>query len=118
VYLLLLLAVFALTGVFAVQNEGSQVLHLLGYSRSLPIWVPTTTAVGVVSGLLLLGNALAGLRYRIREIGHARDVAEHHSVIDALRAENADLREELAALVGELRGAASSQAGGAVPDRK
>lgn len=112
-YLILLLAVFALTGVFAVQNEGTQVFHLLGYTWTLPTWVPTTVGVGIVSALLLLVASYSGLGSRFREIGHGREIDDHRRVIQDLRDENARLREQLAAARGEVRGAARGTGAGA-----
>jgi len=113
-YLILLLVVFALTGVFAVQNVGTQDFNLLGYTWNLPIWAPTAIGVALVSLLLMLHMSHAGLGSRFRELGHGREIDEHRDQIDGLRAENARLREELAATRGEVRGAAST---GAPPRR-
>src|SRR5256885_7283655 len=96
-YLILLIALFILTGVFAVQNESSQVFHFLGYSWQLPTWGPTAIGIGVVSILLILVISYAGIGSRFREMGHGRLIDEHRRAIDDLRAENARLREELAA---------------------
>ena len=109
-YLILLLVVFALTGVFAVQNVGTQAFNLLGYTWNLPIWAPTAIGVALVSLLLMLHMSHAGLGSRFRELGHGREIDEHRDQIDGLRAENARLREELAATRGEVRGAASTGA--------
>jgi hypothetical protein len=114
-YLIVLLAVFALTGVFAVQNGGTQDFHYLGYSRALPIWAPTAVAVGVVSLLLIVVMSLTGLGSRIREIGHGREIDQHVRAIEELRAEIGRLREELA---GARAVGPAAQAGGAVPERK
>jgi hypothetical protein len=120
-YLILLLAVFALTGVFAVQNSGTQDFHYLGWGRSLPVWAPTAVGVGVVSVLLIAVRSYAGLGSRLREIGHGREIDQHVRVVEDLRAENARLREELAEARGALSvvpKAGGDQAGGAVPEKK
>ncbi len=110
-YLIALLVVFALFGVFAVQNDGTQTFTLLGYTWTLQTWVPTAIGTGVVSALLLLHMSYAGLGHRIRELGHGRALGEHRDAIEELRAENSRLREELAAVKGEVRGAAVSNGG-------
>jgi uncharacterized integral membrane protein len=107
-YLILLMVVFALTGVFAVQNAGTHDFSLLGYTWSLPLWAPTAIGVAVVSVLLMLHMSHAGLGSRFREMGHGREIDEHRDRIDGLLAENAKLREELAAAQGEVRGAAAA----------
>jgi uncharacterized integral membrane protein len=103
-YLIALLAVFALFGVFAVQNGGTQDFTLLGYMWNLPTWAPAAIGTGIVSVLLLLHMSHAGLGSRFRELGHSRRLDEHRDTIEGLRAENGRLREELAA----MRGAAAS----------
>jgi uncharacterized integral membrane protein len=103
-YLIVLLVVFGLLGVFAVQNGGTQDFTLLGYTWNLPIWVPTAIGTAIVSVLLLLQMSHAGLGARFREFGHGRSLNEHRGVIEELRDQNARLREQLA----ELRGAASA----------
>lgn len=103
-YVILLLALFAITAVFAVQNEGTQVFHLAGYSWMLPTWAPTAIGVGAVSVLLILVMSYSGIGSRFREIGHGRAIDEHRRMIDGLRAENVRLREELAAAQGAARG--------------
>jgi len=109
-YVILLLVVFALTGVFVAQNGSTHDFSLLGYTWTLPIWAPTAIGVAAVSVLLLLHLSHAGLWSRFREMGHWRELDEHVNRIDRLRAENAQLREELAAARGQVQGAA---AGGA-----
>jgi hypothetical protein len=111
-YLILLLAVFALTGVFAVQNDSAQHFTLLGYAWTVPVWAPTVVGVAVVSVLFLLHMSHAGMGDRIRAVRSDRSLDEHRGMIDDLRAQNARLREELAAVRGELRGAAR---GGVAP---
>lgn len=107
-YLILLLAIFALAGVFAVQNPGSQVFHLLGYSWLLPTWAPAVIGVGAVSVLLILVMSYAGIGSRFRQMGHGREIDVHRRQIEDLRAENARLREELAAARGAAAGPASA----------
>jgi hypothetical protein len=109
-YLILLLVVYALFGVFAVQDSGTHDFTLLGYTWNLPLWAPTAVAIAAVSVLLLLHMSHAGLGSRFREIGYGRKIDEHRDRIDALRAENGRLREELAAARGEIRGAAAATA--------
>lgn len=103
-YLIVLLVVFALVGVFAVQNGGTQDFTILGYTWNLPVWAPTAIGTGIASVLLLLHMSHAGLGARFREFGHGRTLDEHRDMIDSLRAENTRLRVELAG----LRGAAST----------
>lgn len=105
-YLIALLVVFALVGVFAVQNGGTQDFTLLGYAWNLPTWVPTAIGTAAVSVLLMLHMSHAGIGSRFREMGHGRALDEHRGAIEDLRAENGRLREQLAA----ARGAASSTA--------
>ena len=107
-YLILLLVVFILTGVFSVQNVGTHDFTLLGYSWTLPLWAPTAIGVAIVSVLLLLHMSYAGLGSRFREMGYGRELDDHRGRIDGLVAENARLREELAAARGEVRGAATA----------
>ena len=52
-YLLGLMIVFGLLGVFALQNGGSQNFTFLGYLWHLPTWVPVgsvSTSVADVAG--------------------------------------------------------------------
>ena len=107
-YLILLMAVFALTGVFALQNVGTHDFTLLGYAWSLPLWAPTAIGVGAVSILLLLHMSHAGLGSRFREMGYGRELDEQRDRIDGLQADNARLREELAAALGQARGVATA----------
>jgi uncharacterized integral membrane protein len=107
-YVILLLVVFALTGVFVVQNDSTHDFSLLGYTWTLPLWAPTAIGVAAVSVLLLLHLSHAGIGSRFREMGHSRELDGHLGRIDGLRAENAQLREELAATRGEVRGAAAA----------
>jgi len=107
-YVILLLVVFALTGVFAVQNGSTHDFSLLGYAWTLPIWAPTAIGVAVVSLLLLLHLSHADIGSRFREMGHWRELDDHVNRIERLRADNAQLREELAAARGRVRGAAAS----------
>jgi uncharacterized integral membrane protein len=102
-YLIALLVVFALLGVFAVQNGGTQDFSLLGYTWNLPTWAPTAIGTAIVAVLLMFHMSHAGIGARFREMGHGRTLDEHRGLIDELRTENGRLREELAA----ARGAAS-----------
>jgi uncharacterized integral membrane protein len=111
-YLIALLVVFVLFGVFAAQNGGTQDFTFLGYTFHLQSWVPTAIGTGIVSALLMLHMGAAGLGHRFREIGHGRALHEHRGVIEDLRDENSRLREELAAARGEVRGAAGGAGGG------
>lgn len=108
-YLILLLAIFALAGVFAVQNPGSQVFHFLGYGWLLPTWAPTAIGIGAVSVLLILLMSHAGLGSRFREMGHGREIDAHRREIEGLRAENGRLREELAAARGAADAASAAR---------
>lgn len=108
-YLILLLVVFALVGVFAAQNGGTHDFALLGYTWSLPLWIPTAIGTAAVSALLLLRMSHATLGSRFRELGHGRALHEHKDRIDELRDENVQLREQLAAARGEVRGAAATR---------
>jgi hypothetical protein len=105
VILLGLLAVFALAGAFAAENEGTQVFQLLGYTRTLPTWAPTVIGVGATGALATLLVCAGRLRYQLRAIGHHRAVARHLKVIERLEADNDRLRDELAAAMGAVRGA-------------
>lgn len=106
-YVILLLVVFALTGVFMVQNGNTHDFTLLGYTWTLPLWAPVAIGVAAVSVLLLLHLSHTGIGLRFREMGHWRELDEHINRIDGLRDENARLREELAAARGQVRGAAA-----------
>jgi len=99
-FLLALLIVFVLTGVFATQNGGTQSFTLLGYSWVEPLWVPTAIGVGIVSALFVLHMGGADIGYRFRRFGHDRQIEGHRGLIADLRAENSRLREELAAARG------------------
>jgi uncharacterized integral membrane protein len=103
-YLIGLLVVFALFGVFAVQNGGTQDFTLLGYTWNLPVWAPAAIGTGLVSLLLLLHMSHAGMGSRFREFGHGRAIDQHRGLIEDLRTQNAELREQLA----EARGAMSA----------
>ena len=104
-YVILLLVVFALLSVFAVQNGDTHDFTLLGYTWNLALWIPTAIGTGLASVLLLLRMSHADLGSRFRELGHGRALDEHRDRIDGLRDENSRLREELAAARGEVRGA-------------
>jgi len=99
-FLLALLIVFVLTGVFATQNAGTQSFTLLGYSWAEPLWVPTAIGVGIVSALFVLHMGSADVGYRFRRLGHDRQIEGHRGLIADLREENSRLREELAAARG------------------
>ncbi|HKF16395.1 MAG TPA: hypothetical protein VKF14_04245 [Candidatus Dormibacteraeota bacterium] len=99
-FLLALLIVFVLTGVFASQNGGTQSFTLLGYSWVEPIWLPTAIGVGIVSALFVLHMGSADIGYRFRRLGHDRQIEGHRDLIADLRDENSRLREELAAARG------------------
>jgi uncharacterized membrane protein YciS (DUF1049 family) len=105
VILLLLLAIFALTGAFAAENEGTQVFQLLGYTRTLPTWAPTVVGVGAGAALITLVVCAGRLRSQLRAIRHERAVHRHLRVIERLEADNARLREELAAARSAYLGA-------------
>jgi uncharacterized integral membrane protein len=104
-YLIAILVLFALLGVFAMQNGGTQDFTLLGYTWNLPTWAPTAIGTIVASVLLLLHMSHAGLGARFREAGHGRTLHEHRGFIEELRSENARLREQLAAARGAAEGA-------------
>jgi uncharacterized integral membrane protein len=110
-YLIALVVVFILGGVFAAQNDGTQSFAFLGYTWTLQTWVPTAIGTGVMGLLLLLHMSHAGLGGRLRQIGQSRTLDEHRDVIDQLRTENSRLREELAAVKGQVRGAATAGSG-------
>jgi hypothetical protein len=110
-YLIVLLVAFAIFGVFAVQNDGTQVFQLLGYSWRLPTWAPAAVGMSVVSVLLLLHMSHAGIGSRLIRIGHGRSLDQHRDTIDELRAENGRLRVDLAAARGRAEGAAEAGAG-------
>jgi uncharacterized integral membrane protein len=110
-YVILLLVVFALLGVFSVQNGSTHDFSLLGYTWNLPLWAPTVIGTAAVSVLLMLHLSHAGLGSRLREMGYGREIDEHRGRIDTLRDDNARLREELAAARGEVRGAAAANRG-------
>src|SRR5262245_29042048 len=95
-YLIALIGVFVLLGVFAVQNPGAQDFNLLGYGWRIPLWVPTAVGVGLTALLLALQAGTSGLGQRFSEVGHSRQIDEHRGVIAGLREENMRLREELA----------------------
>jgi uncharacterized integral membrane protein len=101
-YLIALIAVFILLGVFAVQNPGVQDFSLLGYVWRLPLWVPTAIGVGLASALSVLQASTSGVGHHFRQLGHTREIDEHRGLISDLREENARLREELAGRRGEL----------------
>ena len=99
-YLIGLLLVFGLLGVFAMENGGTRDFTFLGYIWHLPVWVPAAAGVALVTLLLVLHMTHAGLRHGLRRVGYERTVDQHRGLIADLRAENASLREELAALGG------------------
>jgi uncharacterized integral membrane protein len=92
--------VFGLLGVFAMENGGTQDFTFLGYIWHLPAWVPTASGVALVTLLLVLHMAHAGLSHGLRRVGYERTVDQHRGLIADLRADNANLREELATLRG------------------
>jgi hypothetical protein len=110
-YVILLLVVFALLGVFSVQNGSTHDFSLLGYTWNLPLWAPTAIGTAAASVLLMLHLSHAGLGSRFRDMVYGREIDEHRGRIDALRDENSRLREELAATRGEVRGAAAAGRG-------
>lgn len=97
-YLIGLLLVFGLLGVFAMENGGAQDFTFLGYIWHFPGWVPAAVGVTLVTLLLVLHMTHAGLRHGLHRVGYQRTVDQHRALIADLRAENASLREELAAL--------------------
>jgi hypothetical protein len=107
-YLILMLFVIAVLGVFAAQNGGTHDFTLLGYTWNLPLWVPAAIGTGAMAVLLMLRTSHAGLGSRLSQIGHWRELDAHLNRIEGLRGENAQLREELAASRGEVRGAAAA----------
>jgi uncharacterized integral membrane protein len=108
-FLLALLIVFVLTGVFATQNGSTQSFTLLGYSWVEPIWLPTAIGVGIVSALFVLHMGSADIGYRFRRLGHDRRIEGHRGLIADLRDENSRLREELAAARGRPVSRTSAQ---------
>jgi hypothetical protein len=96
-YVLLLLAIFALTGAFATENEGTLVFRFFGYHGPLPTWAPTVIGVAAAAALLVVAIGSAGLGSRFREIRNHREIERHRELIDELVAENVRLREALAA---------------------
>src|SRR5215470_12198673 len=110
-YVILLLVVFVLLGVFAVQNGGTQDFTLLGYHWNLPAWTPTAIGTGIVSFLLLLHLSHTGMGEAVRRMGTGRELDAHRDRVEVLRSENGRLREELAAVKGEVRGANAGTAG-------
>jgi uncharacterized integral membrane protein len=110
-YVILLLVVFVLFGVFAAQNGSTQDFTLLGYHWSLPMWTPTAIGTGIVSFLLLLHLSHTGMGRSLRRMGMGRELDTHRASVESLRAENGRLREELAAVRGEVRGASAGTAG-------
>jgi uncharacterized membrane protein YciS (DUF1049 family) len=96
-YVVLLLAIFALAGAFATENEGTLVFRFFGYQGPLPTWAPTAIGVAAAAALLVVAIGSASLGSRLREIRHHREIARHREVIDGLLAENARLREAVAA---------------------
>ncbi len=107
-YLILLLVVFAVFGVFAAQNGGTHDFTLLGYAWNMPLWVPAAIGTAAVSVLLLLHMSHATLGSQFRELGHGRMLDAQRDRIEELREENVQLREQLAAARGEVRGAAAT----------
>src|SRR5262245_62309971 len=96
-FLLALLIVFVLTGVFATQNGGTQSFTLLGYSWVEPLRVPTAIGVGIVSALFVLHMGSADIGYRFRRLGYDRLIEGHRGLIaDLLHVKNR-FRDELAA---------------------
>lgn len=110
-YVILLLVVFVLLGVFAVQNGGTQDFTLMGYHWNLPAWTPTAIGTGIVSFLLLLHLSHTGMGDAVRRMGVGRELVTHRDRVEVLSAENGRLREELAAVKGEVRGANAGSAG-------
>ncbi len=109
-YLIALIVVFVLLGVFAVQNPSTQDFTLLGYVWRVPLWVPTGVGVAVTAALLILKASTAGIGSRFQQLGHDREIDEHRGLVADLREENARLREEVAARRGELSGLRSGGA--------
>lgn len=110
-YLIGLLIVFALLGVFALQNGGTQDFNLLGYIWHLPTWAPTAAGIALATVLLVIHMGHAGLRHGFRRFGYERTADQHRGLIADLRSENAALREELAAARGEGSASRREKAG-------
>lgn len=116
-FLILLLTLYVLTGVFVAQNGGSQDFSFLGYTWRLPVWAPAVAGVGAGSALLLLHMGSSGLLRQFRVLGHSRKLDEHRALIWDLRETNSRLREELAASQGAVRTMRSNPSGTTWVDR-
>ena len=117
-FLILLLTLYVLTGVFVAQNGGTQDFNFLGYTWHGPAWAPAVAGVGAASVLLLLHMGSSGLLHQLRLLGHSRKLDEHRALIWDLRESNSRLREELAASRGSIsRSNRSSADAGSWVDR-
>jgi hypothetical protein len=112
-FLILLLTLYVLTGVFVAQNGGTQDFNFLGYSLHLPAWAPAVAGVGAASALLLLHMGSSGVLHQVRLLGHSRKLDEHRALIWDLRESNSQLREELAAARGSVSRSIRPSANGA-----
>jgi hypothetical protein len=105
-FLVGLLIVFALVGIFAADNRAIQHFTFLGTGWDVALWVPVALGVAAMGVLMLLHMIWADLGHRFVRFSLSREVGEHRGQIANMQAENERLREELAALRGEARAAA------------
>jgi uncharacterized integral membrane protein len=99
-----MLVVFLATGAFAVQNPDTAQFHLLSYSWSVPMWVPTLVGVGAMAALLFLAMTFATVGGQLMRFGYHRQIGGHRATIAELEDEVARLRDQLAAARGSTPG--------------
>lgn len=119
-FLLLLIAAYALVGAYAYQNPWTHDITLFNWHWSgVAAWWPVVLASVAIGVLFLLYMMYAGLVHGVRYGSVRRRVVTHESTISDLRTETTRLREENARLRGQLRGVtaspATSVAGSAAP---
>ncbi len=104
-FLILLLVVVAALIVFAAQNGNTENVSFLGFQlTNVPAWQPPVVAGGIMALLLLLYMLYASARHGMRRRGLHRKISDHESNVAELRAENENLRRQVADAHGRLEG--------------
>ena len=103
-FLILLIAAFAVIGVYAAQNPGVQDVNLWQYHwTGIPQWVPVATAALVIALLFMLYPVISSLLTGLRHGTLRRRIASHEAAMSDLQAENRSLREANTRLESEVK---------------